>query len=202
MISFRRLRSAVALLASLLAVVVATASPAQAYPRDWGYLYNQASAWCADLPDTGPVYNTYVYEHECVRDWLKDNQLWGFQAVPDVLPRNRDGSVSQAFVIRNGKSQQCMDLPGTGWVAKGTQVWMHDCVPNTGDNQLWYWDRSPSDHYYELRHLATGWCLDVDGWGGQQNGQPLTLYTCSKDETWPPGASEDDDHLWSVLGPQ
>ncbi|OAR22806.1 hypothetical protein A8W25_24860 [Streptomyces sp. ERV7] len=153
--------------------------------------YNVATEWCADLPNYGATYNSYVYQHAC--DYTSgDNQQW------EIVPtRSVDvgGTRQDLFLIRNVKSRQCMDLPGSGANPATTPIWMHKCIA-TDDNQEWFFMPGNSGGWYYV-NLAANMCLDVPGWArdgsDKGNPNPLTIYPCW-DKDWAFDGA--DDHLW------
>ncbi|MFD4911462.1 RICIN domain-containing protein [Kitasatospora purpeofusca] len=186
----------IAVAATVAAALVVSPVPA-AHASAVGVIWNYASYWCADLPDAGPTLNSYVYEHPSCNPTSNDNQAWAIDYTGDLYSEGLP-----AFTIRNVKSGQCMDLPGTDAVARGTRVWMHDCDRTFNDNQQWVYQ--PYDAYpgfglvmnvKTLLDPSPTLCLDVDGWGGQQTGLPLTVYTCTG-YGWANNGT--DDHLWSI----
>lgn len=164
-----------------------------------GTLYNSLSRWCADLPNNGSEHDVFVYEHDCDIT-TGDNQLFSLEETGYDYRYN--GTTYRTSVIRNYWSGQCMDLPGTGSVTQGTQVWMHNCNTTPSDNQRWFFVPAGDVVYgvqnYLVRNVASDLCLDVDGWGGEQNGRPLTVYPCWG-SGWPNGGY--DDHLWHKQAP-
>lgn len=196
-----RAASRAAALCGALGLTLAVGAPqAHAAPpgNTTSILRNVASNWCADLPDYGPTQNSYVYEYPC-NSSSGDNMLWTFTYTGNtVRVPGPNGTIERyTFLLRNTKSGQCMDLPDTGAAPAGTRVWMHSCTAGSGDNQewvRWYGPGDDSSHPYYL-NVRSGLCLDVDGWGGPQNGLPLTVFYCYG-SGYPNNGS--DDHLWST----
>jgi hypothetical protein len=148
------------------------------------FIYNFATKECADfVGNTGQI-DSKVDQFTCDKTGA-DNQQFTFVA------NGVDGAGNQKYLLRNTVDGLCIDLPGEGTVAKGTQLQESNCWPN--DNQSYRLEprfTSGGFQYYRLRNTAAGdMCLDVTG---PATGGPKTVLTMAP-------CVANDDHEWALV---
>lgn len=192
-----------AVVGAALVPLIGTSSAHAATSAGNYVLYNQYTDQCADVAGTGADGGgTAVWQDECHISQSGDNQAWG-------MLNTRVVGGNQLFVLVNVKSQLCMDIPGTGTVANGTDISLDTCASNSAnDNQEWYRQQIIPNAWLLVNYKNPGLCLDVAGWAyndsDMANRARLTVYTCSgpaSDPNWVGYVAGYDDHLWAFENP-
>jgi hypothetical protein len=148
------------------------------------FILNLTTKMCVDLPAEGAgLRDGPVNQYPCFKTG-EDNQEWIFE------PRAADSDGNQLYWIRNADDGFCVDPPGTGAVASGTELNETGCFDQ--DNQYFRLEPKKSSggfQYYWLRNTATDMCLDVPGAGDGGAEARLDLVPCMAN----------DDHEWALV---
>ncbi|WP_413102861.1 RICIN domain-containing protein [Streptomyces sp. Inha503] len=135
---------------------------------------NKKYGLCVDLPGSGKsAPDTEVKDATCKSD---DNQGWVLNVV------SQGGGRADQYLIRNTKSDLCLDLPGNGSASEGAQMGMSNCNNSKEkDNQLW-WLGKRSDDSYRLRNQKSRLCLTTE----KSANSKVTISKCgeAEDQEW------------------
>ena len=104
---------------------------------------------------------------------------------PPVKAADGDGSgrVYGPYFIQNQATRMCMDIPGFAAGPRDGPVNQVPCMPNQKDNQKFSLLPSLVDgdgyQLYQIRNVASGFCLDPPGVGSNPDGTPLNETGCA-----------------------
>jgi hypothetical protein len=187
----QRMRRGAIVLGLFALIPLVTPSPANAAPPAGVRIYNYYARGCIDVPGFGlnPPNGTPVIKHSpCAPpNDANDNMVW--TSITDPLNWSRFKICLHFRVV--DMPYRCLDVPGTGSVAAGTEVQMWEVT--SGVDNMYFRERAYPGGGRYLVHDASGLCLDVAGfrdWSSSRNDVRLTLARCS---------DVNDDHRWDYI---
>jgi hypothetical protein len=142
-------------------------------------LKNAQAGRCADVPGYQNGYPGLFLQTGYCTYGASDNQVWSLSVIQGL---NGPGG-APLFVIRNTTDEYCIDLPGRGAQAAGTDLGEQACQPTNGDNELWYRTHVHGDLYRIRNHASHGLCFGVAGRSTAVE-KRLEIHTCGSGDTW------------------
>jgi hypothetical protein len=140
---------------------------------------NAKGGLCADVPGYGNGYVGLFLQTGYCTYGNSDNQVWSLAAIEGL----RGPGGSTLFVIRNTMDELCIDLPGKGAKAAGTDVGEQNCHPTSKDNELWYRTHVSGDLYRIRNYASHGLCFGVAGHSAAVE-KRLEIHTCGSADSW------------------
>jgi Ricin-type beta-trefoil lectin domain-like len=142
-------------------------------------LKNAQAGRCADVPGYQNGYPGLFLQTGYCTYGASDNQVWSLSVIQGL--NGPDGA--PLFLIRNTRDGYCIDLPGGGAQATGTDVGEQSCRPTNADNELWYRTHVHGDLYRIRNHASHGLCFGVAGRSDAVE-KRLEIHTCGSGDTW------------------
>jgi hypothetical protein len=142
-------------------------------------LKNAEGGRCADVPGYENGYPGLFLQTGYCTYGAADNQVWSLGVIQGV---NGPGG-APLFVIRNTRDGYCIDLPGRGAQASGTDVGEQSCQPTNHENDLWYRTHVHGDLYRIRNHASHGLCFGVTG-RSKAVERRLEIHTCGSSDAW------------------
>ncbi|MBA0051091.1 hydrogenase expression protein [Streptomyces sp. AJS327] len=145
---------------------------------------NVTNETCVDIPNPEGQKDAPVIHTQCDGQQAPDKQLWNL----DVKHKNGGPRNSPLFVIRNVKTNLCLDLPDKGPAGIAAPVTQYDCRGGTDDNQLWWLEKRGQTSYWIRNFASNHQCLDSQTRDNQD--RKLLIYPCKKESV--------NNHEWWI----
>jgi Ricin-type beta-trefoil lectin domain-like len=142
-------------------------------------LKNAGGGRCADVPGYESGFPGLFLQTGYCTYGGSDNQVWSLGVVEGV---HGPGGAA-LFVIRNTMDGYCVDLPGHGAQASGTDVGEQSCQPSKNDNDLWYRTHVRGDLYRIRNYASHGLCFGVAGRSTAVE-KRLEIHACRSADAW------------------